>query len=164
MVYWVHSDCDKQLLSLQVFVVTCLCRARWTLLQDLILSRSKKLSGAYEIHKFNRDAKELLGRLQVSPCHVYVDWIIQHSFHLCVLSWLINSLMWQQDKECSIPCEDLGRSVATVVVLQKKHEVFEREVVVLGNKVLVLFLLSCTEDANMYIHYMNVPVYLILYI
>ena len=40
-------------------------RAGWTLLQDLILSRSKKLSGAYEIHKFNRDAKEILGRLQV---------------------------------------------------------------------------------------------------
>ena len=40
-------------------------RAGWNLLQDLIQSRTKKLSGAYEIHKFNRDAKEILGRVKV---------------------------------------------------------------------------------------------------
>ena len=34
-------------------------------LQDLIATRSKNLVGAYEIHKFNSDAKEILGRIQV---------------------------------------------------------------------------------------------------
>ena len=40
-----------------------------------------------------------------------------------------------QDKESSIPHDDLGKSVATVQVLQRKHETFEREVTSLGNKV-----------------------------
>ena len=40
-----------------------------------------------------------------------------------------------QDKEGSIPHEDLGKSIATVQVLQRKHETFEREVAALGNKV-----------------------------
>ena len=35
------------------------------MLQDLIQSRTKRLAGAHEIHKFNRDAKEILGRIQV---------------------------------------------------------------------------------------------------
>ena len=49
------------------FVTKCywVSRAGWNLLQDLIQSRTKKLSGAYEIHKFNRDAKEILGRVKV---------------------------------------------------------------------------------------------------
>ena len=49
------------------FVIKCywISRAGWNLLQDLIQSRTKKLSGAYEIHKFNRDAKEILGRVKV---------------------------------------------------------------------------------------------------
>jgi hypothetical protein len=40
-------------------------RTGWNLLQDLIQARTKKLAGAYEIHKFNRDAKEILARIKV---------------------------------------------------------------------------------------------------
>ena len=40
-----------------------------------------------------------------------------------------------QGKEGSIHHEDLGKSIATVQVLQRKHETFEREVTALGNKV-----------------------------
>ena len=46
------------------------------------------------------------------------------SVHLCL-----------QEKESSIPLEELGRSIATVQVLQRKHEAFERELTALGNKV-----------------------------
>lgn len=46
-----------------------------------------------------------------------------------------------QDKEGSIPHDDLGRSIATVQVLQRKHETFEREVSGLGNKVGLLICL-----------------------
>ena len=42
-----------------------LCRQEWMKLQDFIATRSKNLAGAYEIHKFNSDAKEILGRIQV---------------------------------------------------------------------------------------------------
>ncbi len=41
-------------------------RTGWNLLQDLIQSRTKKLTGAYEIHKFNRDAREILAKIKVS--------------------------------------------------------------------------------------------------
>ena len=34
-----------------------------------------------------------------------------------------------------MPHDDLGKSIATVQVLQRKHETFEREVTALGNKV-----------------------------
>jgi hypothetical protein len=40
-----------------------------------------------------------------------------------------------QDKEASIPHEELGRSLATVQELQRKHEIFDRELTALGNKV-----------------------------
>jgi len=40
-----------------------------------------------------------------------------------------------QDKEKSIPHEELGRNITTVQVLQRKHETFERELTALGNKV-----------------------------
>lgn len=40
-----------------------------------------------------------------------------------------------QGKEDSIHHDDLGKSIATVQVLQRKHETFEREVTALGNKV-----------------------------
>ena len=40
-------------------------KAAWASLQDLMTNRAKRLAGAHEIHKFNRDAKELLDRLQV---------------------------------------------------------------------------------------------------
>ena len=42
-----------------------------------------------------------------------------------------------QEKELSIPHEELGRSIATVQVLQRKHEAFERELTALGNKVVM---------------------------
>lgn len=41
-------------------------REGWTKLQDTIQARSRKLGGAYEIHKFNRDAKEIFGRVKVT--------------------------------------------------------------------------------------------------
>lgn len=41
-------------------------RQEWMTLQDLIATRTKNLEGAYDIHKFNSDAKEILGRIQVS--------------------------------------------------------------------------------------------------
>ena len=41
-------------------------RQEWMHLQDLIATRSKSLAGAYDIHKFNSDAKEILGRIQVN--------------------------------------------------------------------------------------------------
>ena len=40
-------------------------KAAWAGMQDLMANRAKRLAGAHEIHKFNRDAKELLDRLQV---------------------------------------------------------------------------------------------------
>lgn len=40
-----------------------------------------------------------------------------------------------QDKEMAIPHKDLGRSITTVQVLQRKHEAFERELSALGSKV-----------------------------
>ena len=45
------------------------------------------------------------------------------------------SVIVQQDKEMAIPHEDLGRSITTVQVLQRKHEAFERELSALGSKV-----------------------------
>ncbi|XP_065894234.1 spectrin beta chain, non-erythrocytic 1-like isoform X3 [Dysidea avara] len=39
-------------------------RQSWGTLQELIALRSKNLEGAYEIHKFNNDARELLARIQ----------------------------------------------------------------------------------------------------
>ena len=53
-------------------VVALPSRAGWNLLQDLIQSRNKKLAGAYEIHKFNRDAKEILGRVQVTSFEFFI--------------------------------------------------------------------------------------------
>jgi spectrin beta len=78
-------------------------RSGWNKLQEMIQLRHTKLAGAHEIHRFNRDAREILGRLK--------------------------------DKEGSIPHDDLGKSIATVQVLQRKHETFERECSALGNKV-----------------------------
>ena len=46
-----------------------------------------------------------------------------------------NTVFCMQDKESSIPHDDLGKNIATVQVLQRKHETFEREVLALGNKV-----------------------------
>lgn len=77
-------------------------RAGWNLLQDLMHARKKKLAAAHEIHKFNRDAKEVKGRVIT--------------------------------KENSVP-QELGRSIAVVQVLQRKHEAFEREIAAIGNKV-----------------------------
>ena len=51
-------------------------RQSWMMLQDLIATRSKDLAGAYEIHKFNNDANEILGRIQVSNLqYVYCVYV-----------------------------------------------------------------------------------------
>ena len=42
-------------------------RTGWNTLQDMIQTRTKRLAGAYEIHKFSRDAKDLLARIHVRP-------------------------------------------------------------------------------------------------
>lgn len=43
-----------------------------------------------------------------------------------------------QEKEHSIPHDDLGRDVASVTVLQRKHEAFENEASALGGQVRVV--------------------------
>ncbi len=78
-------------------------------------ARNKKLAAAHEIHKFNRDAKEVKGRVIT--------------------------------KENSIP-QELGRSIAAVQVLQRKHEAFEREIAAIGNKVCVVWLHICNSVSN----------------
>ena len=53
-------------------IIYLYCRQEWMKLQDLIATRSKNLAGAYDIHKFNSDAKEILGRIQVGDqIHMY---------------------------------------------------------------------------------------------
>ena len=47
------------------------------------------------------------------------------------------SLKFLQEKEHSIPLDDLGRDVASVAVLQRKHEAFENEASALGAQVRV---------------------------
>ena len=49
-------------------------KAAWAGMQDLMANRAKRLAGAHEIHKFNRDAKELLDRLQVGQWGAGVGW------------------------------------------------------------------------------------------
>ena len=48
-------------------------KAMWVGMQDLMANRAKRLAGAHEIHKFNRDAKELLDRLQVGHWGLVLD-------------------------------------------------------------------------------------------
>ena len=48
---------------------------------------------------------------------------------------LFCSLEFLQEKEHSIPLDDLGRDVASVAVLQRKHEAFENEASALGAQV-----------------------------
>ena len=67
-----------------VYLHTCIClsnRQEWMRLQDLIATRSKNLAGAYDIHKFNSDAKEILGRIQVCMNHCLARYII---IYICV--------------------------------------------------------------------------------
>ena len=64
---WDHSITHFLSLSLSLSL-----RSGWNLLQELIQSRQKKLAAAYEIHRFNRDARESLGRLKVRD-HSFSD-------------------------------------------------------------------------------------------
>ena len=69
--------------------------------------------------------------------HTHTDTACLVSVHsqtneLCTIMFTVFPV---QDKEGSIPHDDLGKSIATVQVLQRKHETFEREVTALGNKV-----------------------------
>ena len=97
-------------------------REGWTKLQDTINARSRKLAGAYEIHKFNRDAKEIFGRVKVMTLLTSIDTMQSLSIVF-------------QTKEGSIPHDDLGKSIASVQALQRKLEAFEREVAAMGTKV-----------------------------
>ena len=57
--------------------------------------------------------------------------------HICMIRdiW-IGYICIIQDKENSIRHDDLGRDIATVQALQRKHETFEHELEALGNQVL----------------------------
>lgn len=44
------------------------------------------------------------------------------------------SLVVLQEKQAIIPEDDLGRDVATVEALQRKHEAFENELAALGSQ------------------------------
>lgn len=46
-------------------LVAFFCSSAWALLLDYIESRGQKLEGAEDIHRFNRDAADALGRVQV---------------------------------------------------------------------------------------------------
>lgn len=46
-----------------------------------------------------------------------------------------DTLMRIKDKEASIQVDDLGKSIQSVLALQRKMETFEREVAALGTKV-----------------------------
>lgn len=56
---------DMHVCTYYTLCIYAYCRQEWMKLQDLIATRSKNLAGAYDIHKFNSDAKEILGRIQV---------------------------------------------------------------------------------------------------
>ena len=58
-------------------------------------------------------------------------------FECLSLSHLKFSLIPLQEKEHSIPHDDLGRDVASVTALQRKHEAFENEASALGTQVRV---------------------------
>ena len=58
-------------------------------------------------------------------------------FECLLLSHLKFSLIPLQEKEHSIPHDDLGRDVASVTALQRKHEAFENEASALGTQVRV---------------------------
>ena len=60
-----------------------IARTGWNFLQDLIQARTKKLSGAYEIHKFSRDAKEILTRIKVCMCTCVCVYMCMYA-HVCV--------------------------------------------------------------------------------
>ena len=75
-------------------------------------------------------------------CDILQDKItiekMSHSYSSCGIVLqpkIILHVTVLQDKEMAIPHEDLGRSITTVQVLQRKHEAFERELSALGSKV-----------------------------
>ena len=70
------------------FITTYVCRQEWMRLQDLIATRSKSLAGAYEIHKFNSDAEEILGRIQVSKAVIYAASVYTYNHIMCVRMYL----------------------------------------------------------------------------
>ena len=58
------------------------------------------------------------------------------------------SLEFLQEKEHSIPLDDLGRDVASVAVLQRKHEAFENEASALGAQVRVKGIARTVHDGK----------------
>ena len=53
------------------------------------------------------------------------------------ISYSHSSPLTPQEKEHSIPHDELGRDVASVTVLQRNHEAFENEASALGSQVSV---------------------------
>ena len=47
-----------------MYTAKCIHREGWNSLQDAIQTKGKKLAGAYEVHKFIRDAKDILMRIK----------------------------------------------------------------------------------------------------
>ena len=62
--------------------------------------------------------------------HTYIHTYI----HVTACTY-VHMLHLSQDKENSIRHDDLGRDIATVQALQRKHETFEHELEALGNQV-----------------------------
>ena len=58
-------------------------------------------------------------------------------------------------KRLHIPHEDLGKSVATAQVLQRKHETFERDVAALGNKVAAEMSLTTFQNGPSHTWYIS---------
>ena len=73
---WVLSNPVTYTKTYTVLIYHLTRRQSWSTLQELIALRSKNLEGAYEIHKFNNDARELLARIQVR-CGNSLSWIIK---------------------------------------------------------------------------------------
>ena len=60
------QDQMRYIIAMFMLFDVVLYREGWNTLQDALQTRAKKLAEASEIHKFNRDAKEILGRIKVN--------------------------------------------------------------------------------------------------
>ena len=69
-------------------------------------------------------------RTYICVCQLQIYLILCTYMQLCIN-------IHTQDKEHSIRRDDLGRDIATVQALQRKHETFEHELEALGNQVLL---------------------------
>ena len=64
---------DNVMMTRNLKVNVLFFREGWSSLQDAIQTKSKKLAGAYEVHKFIRDAQEILMRIKEKEGSIPVD-------------------------------------------------------------------------------------------